>query len=242
MDYNIVIHDFEGPLDLLLHLIKKANIDIWEINVQEITEQYLDYIHAMEELNLDIASEYLVMAAELIELKSRMLLPNEPQENQEDEEETLTREGLIQKLLDYQQYKEILPKFKELQEERSAIYTKVQSDLREFNNGEVVLQGDVTLTNLLEAYAKFMERKAKEKPIKTKITKKEYDVKERERQIKTLLQEKKEVWFEDLFDRYEKGYVVVTFLAILEMAKEQELLLKQDYPLAKIYITLGDAV
>jgi len=242
MDYTVVIHDFEGPLDLLLHLVKKANLDIWEINVQEITEQYLTYIHTMEELNLDIASEYLVMAAELIELKSRMLLPVDTKEQDDFEEEVLTREGLIQKLLDYQHYKELVPKLKELQEERSTIYTKVQSDLREFNHGEIVLQEDITLSNLLEAYTKFIERKEKEKPIKTKITKKEYDVKEREHQIKELLKRKKEVCFEELFDRYEKSYIVVTFLAILELAKGQELYLKQDGPLTKIYLTLGDVL
>ena len=104
MDYSIKIDAFEGPLDLLLHLIKKANIDIYDINIEEITKQYLDYINKMEELNIDIASSYLVMAAELIELKSKLLLPN--QNNEENEEEENTKENLIQRLLNYERYKD----------------------------------------------------------------------------------------------------------------------------------------
>ena len=105
MDYSIKIDAFEGPLDLLLHLIKKTNIDIYDINIEEITKQYLDYINKMEELNIDIASSYLVMAAELIELKSKLLLPN--QNNEENEEEENTKENLIQRLLIYEKYKDI---------------------------------------------------------------------------------------------------------------------------------------
>ena len=105
MDYSIKIDAFEGPLDLLLHLIKKSNIDIYDINIEEITKQYLDYINKMEELNIDVASSYLVMAAELIELKSKLLLPN--QNNEENEEEENTKENLIQRLLNYEKYKDI---------------------------------------------------------------------------------------------------------------------------------------
>jgi len=238
--YQVKINEFEGPLDLLLHLIKKDNIDIYDINIKDITEQYLNYINEMEELNLNIASEYLVMAAELIELKSRMLLPNEDIE--EDEEEIKTKEKLINKLLDYQKYKEMVPKLKDLEEKRSNFYTKTQSDLREYNDGQMIIQGDITLSDLLEAYAKFLERKNKEKPLATKITKKEYDVKVREKQIKDVLRTKKKVKFEELFDVNEKSYIVVTFLAILELAKKQELYIKQSKPLDQIYLSLEGEV
>ena len=104
MDYKIEIPEFEGPLDLLLHLIKQANINIQDISIDEITKQYLKYIEMMEEMNLDVASEYLVMAAELIEMKSKMLLPRYEDEN--EEEEVDPREQLIHRLIEYQKYKE----------------------------------------------------------------------------------------------------------------------------------------
>ena len=98
MEYLIKIDDFEGPLDLLLHLVKESNIDINNINICEIANQYLDYIHKWEELNINIASEYLIMAATLMEIKSKSLLPSQPQEEEEPEEET--KETLIQKLIE----------------------------------------------------------------------------------------------------------------------------------------------
>ena len=98
LDYNIKINEFEGPLDLLLHLIKQSNIDIYDISITEITKDYLDYINKMQELNIDVASSYLVMASELMVIKSRSLLPTNNEETN-DEEEELTKEKLISKLL-----------------------------------------------------------------------------------------------------------------------------------------------
>ena len=97
MDYSVKIDSFEGPLDLLLHLIKKSNIDIYDISIDEITKSYLEYINKMEELNIDVASSYLVMAAELMEIKSKSLLPKV--EEEEEDEEEVSRENLINKLL-----------------------------------------------------------------------------------------------------------------------------------------------
>ena len=114
MDYKITIDQFEGPLDLLLHLIKESDIDICDISIVEITNQYLNYINAMESMNLDIASEYIVMAAELIEMKSLVLLPK-PEKIEDDYEED-PRQQLITKLLDYKQYKEMTSVFKNLEE------------------------------------------------------------------------------------------------------------------------------
>ena len=126
MDYTIKIDAFDGPLDLLLHLIKKSNIDIIDISISEITNQYLDYINKMEELNINVASTYLVMASELMEIKSKTLLPQKKEEdndNEEDEEE-VSREKLIQKLIEYQKYKMITEDFKELVQNRQQIYIK----------------------------------------------------------------------------------------------------------------------
>ena len=102
MDYLVKIDDFEGPLDLLLHLVKESNIDIYDININEITNQYLDYIHRWEELNIDIGSEYLVMAATLMEIKSKSLLPMEKLDDEEEDVCEDSRDGLIKKLVEYQ--------------------------------------------------------------------------------------------------------------------------------------------
>ena len=121
MDY-ISIDNFEGPLDLLLHLVKEANIDILDIKVEEITDKYLEYIKREEELNINIAASYLVMASELMYLKSKSLLPVVKKDDEEVEDEEITRENLINRLIEYKRYKEMTPVFKELEEERKKIY------------------------------------------------------------------------------------------------------------------------
>ena len=112
MEYSFKTMNFEGPLDLLLHLIKKADINIFEIKISEIVEEYLEYINDMKEINLNISSEYLTMAADLIEMKSRELLPN----NEEDEEEEDPKAKLINRLLEYQAYKDVCTELRSLEE------------------------------------------------------------------------------------------------------------------------------
>ncbi|HHX17066.1 MAG TPA: segregation/condensation protein A [Mollicutes bacterium] len=236
MEYKVKIDEFEGPLDLLLHLIKESNIDIWEIKISEITEQYLGYIRAMEELNLSIASEYLVMAAELIEIKSRSLLPTYSDEN-EDEYEEDPRENLIRRLIEYKHYKEITSTFKDLEQERSEIYTKVPSNIDEYKE-KTTYTSTQPISILLDAYNKMLERMEYQKPLNTKIASKELSVGERIIKIRNVLSTKEEVKFEELFDEWNRSYVVVTFLAILQMTKDQEVLIKQDSKLDNIYIKL----
>lgn len=237
MDYKITINDFEGPMDLLLHLIKKTDIDICDISVEQITKQYLDYINDMEKLDLDIASEYLIMAAELLEIKSSILLPKQNVDDDEYEEDP--RENLIRRLLEYKQYKEMTPEFKKLEEERRKLYSKEPSDLSEFKKEtEEIDLGDIGINDLLNAFNGFLERKKLEQPLNTKITKKEYSVSERSNQIKTLLKKKKKIDFEELFEELNRDYVIVTFLSILIMAKKQELIIKQEDNFDKISLSL----
>lgn len=237
MDYKIMINEFEGPMDLLLHLIKKSELNIYDISIEEITKQYLDYISAMEQLDLDIASEYLIMAAELIEIKSAMLLPK-PVVEDEDEYEEDPKEKLIARLLEYKKYKEMTSEFKQLEEMRKEIYTKEASDLNEYKQNDTVDLGDIDLNSLLDAFNKFLERKKLEEPLNTKVTKKEYSISERSSEIKNILKKKKKVDFEELFEQYNKDYVVVTFLSILTMAKKQELVITQENNFDKIIISL----
>lgn len=237
MDYKIMINEFEGPMDLLLHLIKKSDINICDISIEEITKQYLDYINEMEKLDLDIASEYLIMAAELIEIKSSILLPK--QEVNEDEYEEDPREKLIRRLIEYKQYKEKLPEFKQLEIDRKQMYSKEPSDLSNFKIIEENIDlGDIGINDLMEAFNKFLERKKLEQPLNTKITKKEYSVSERSTEIKNILKNKKKIEFEELFEEVNKDYIVVTFLSILTLAKKQELKITQDNNFSKIILSL----
>ena len=233
MHYEVKINEFEGPLDLLLHLIKKSNIDIYDISLEEITNQYLDYINSMKKLNLDIASEYLIMASELLEYKSKSLLPKKETEIDEYEEDP--KEELIKKLVDYKKYKEITSTFKELENIRSDIYTKTPSNISEYGEKEVN-SDNVTIDDLINAFKKFMDRKEFEKPIHTKITTKELSVSERMVGIRNILKSRKSVNFVDLFDNYNKSYVVVTFLSILEMSKNKEIVIIQDNNFSNIMI------
>ena len=140
MTYNFCINDFEGPLDLLLHLVKESKMDIYEINIRMIIEQYLEYIHSLKEKNIDIASEYLVMASELVHLKSKMLINKEETEEESDEYNINSEEELRERLIEYEKYKEITRSLSELEEKRSEVYTKIPENLKEFADiGFVIL-------------------------------------------------------------------------------------------------------
>ena len=223
MEANFVINDFEGPLDLLLHLIKTSKMDIYDIKIEEITAQYLDFINKMNELNLDVASEYLVMASELTLIKSKMLLPRQDEEEEEED----PRENLVNRLIEYQKYKDMIDEFKSLEKERKDIFTKDPMNLYEYSD-PIKNDGDITLDNLVEALNKFLQRKEDEKPLETKIARKEILVTDRTNEIRSLLKKKKKISFFDLFEIKTKEYVVVTFLSILEMAKKGELTITQE--------------
>ncbi len=234
MDYNIKIDAFEGPLDLLLHLIKEKNVDIYDISIEEITKSYLDYINKMEELNINVASSYLVMAAELMEIKSKSLLPKV--ENEElNEEEEVSRENLINKLVEYKKYKEMTEVFKELEINRNNIYIKPPENINNYVNNEIYNE-EIEIDKLVEAMKNFLNRKELEKPLKTKITNKEYSVKERKNSIRNIIRNKKRVEFTELFEEYNKSYIAVTFLSVLELAKEHELKISQDKNFDNIFI------
>ena len=233
---SITIDNFEGPLDLLLHLVKESNIDIFNIKVVEITDKYLEYINREKELNINISSSYLVMAAELMYLKSKSLLPSMNKE--EESEEEITREKLINKLLEYKKYKELTPTFKQLEEERRKIYIKGPENISTYKENNY--DGEATVDDLLSAFKKFLERKDLEKPLETTITSKEYSVRERKSGIRNILKTKKRAYLEELFEEYNRPYAVVTFLSVLEMVKEKDIIIKQDKNFDNILVELRD--
>ena len=212
MDYLIKIDEFEGPLDLLLHLVKESNIDIKDIKIIEITEQYVDYIHKMESLNIDVASEYLVMAATLMEIKSKSLLPDDKnKETDEDDDEEVSIKNIL---------------------------TKAPSKISEITEQKLVNDTDITVDDLTNAFLKYLERKNMERPITTRITNKEYSVRKRKSDIKEFLKTRNKVEFTELFDEYNKSYIIVTFMSILELAKEDDILIMQEGNFDKIIIEL----
>lgn len=238
MIHNFCINDFEGPLDLLLHLIRSSKMDIYDINIESITRQYLEFINNNKDLSMDDSSEYLVMAAELIHLKSKLLLNKDDDEDEESEFEFNSEEDLKMRLLEYEKIKGLTDSFKELEDKRSEFYTKLPSDLSEYKKEEVLNYGENDLDDLINAFELFLSRQKLNKPLNTKIMKKELSVKERTYQIRNILKEKRKCHFEELFEEFTKPYVVVTFLSILEMAKNNEILIKQDNNFGEISIEM----
>ncbi len=236
MKPKFIIKDFEGPLDLLLHLLKEAKMDIYDIKIVEITDQYMQFIYNMEELNIDVASEYLVMASELLNLKSRHLLNQEDEESEEDGIHSV--EELQARIIEYEKYKNITSDFKDLEEKRSEVYTKFPSLLSEYIEQDVEINTDISVNDLLDAFSLFLERQKLNKPLKTKIVKSEYNVEDRCKTIRKILKEKKKIDFTELFDIITKEYVVVTFLSILELAKKDEIKLQQDKNFGTIMIEM----
>ena len=235
---NFVIDDFEGPLDLLLHLIKESKMDIMNIEIEKITDQYMAFLEEQEKLNLEVASEYLVLASELLEIKSRLLLPREKLE--ESEEEIDPREELVNRLIEYQTYKEITKVLQEKESIRSEIYTKIPENINNYISEDIKITADVSLDDLVEAFKRFLERKKDARPLETKVTMNEITVSSRCYDIKRILREKGKVSFFELFPVVNKEYVIATFLAILEMAKLKELIIVQKDTFDDIVIEVAN--
>lgn len=227
MNYNI--NNFSGPLDLLLHLIKRKELDILKINILDIIEQYLQHIKEMEKLDLNIASEYLVMTAELIELKSRFLLPNQTEKEQEELEDS--KINLLNKIILYEQYKETSFKLKDLEEQRRLMYSKEPYVHSDFN-----YEVKEDINNLVKAFEFLLKRLDDEKPKTTMITKKEYSVSKRIIEIKCILDQKHKVVFSELFSNNNRVFLIVTFLSILDLSKGQYLNIKQEGNFQEIYL------
>jgi len=234
MDYEFKVNEFEGPLDLLLHLIKESKMDIFDIEIVSLTDQYLEYIEKIKNENLIIASSYLVMASELMYLKSRYLLPVEEKQPEEDDY-IEAKERLTKRLLEYQAYKNITPTLTKLEENRHNYYSKSMSSLEEYQTNQVKVKEDIDLNDLVKAFERFLIRKQKETPLLTKVTNKEISIEDRRDSIRKILNIRKKVEFFDLFEEFSKPYVVVTFLSILEMAKKKELWITQENNFDKIY-------
>lgn len=228
MNLELHLENFDGPLDLLLHLVKETKVDIYEINMSEIIETYLNYIESLQELNIDVGSEFLVMAASLIHLKSKMLIGKTEEEQETDDEFNIqSEEDLKNRIIEYEKYKNITKELQELEARRKEIFTKIPENLKEYKEKKELINDGLTIDDLLKALLKIEERLRYKKPLETRITKKEISVKEQIISIRNILKEKKKCCFEDLFSKATKDYIIATFLAILEMTKQKEIILEQ---------------
>lgn len=239
--YKVKIPVFEGPLALLMHLIEKNEVDIYDIPIAVITEQYLEYLDMAGEIDLELTSEFLVMACTLLTIKAKMLLPK-PKIANEEVEEVDPRQELIDKLLEYKEYKEKASSLKDLEEGQGKVYWRQIDEvqlLKEFPPPNPI--GNVTLEDLLEAFQNVLTRLEVENET-VSITREEVSLQDRISYIQTRLREKpRGLAFSDLFEKkISREKVVVTFLAVLELTRRGVIMVRQHCLFADIIIFSRD--
>lgn len=242
-EYEVKLDVFEGPLDLLLYLVTKAEVDIVNLPVAQITTQYCEYLDLMRELNIDIAADYLHMAATLTYLKAEELLP--PAEGQGlalPEEGIYNKEELIRQLLEYQKFKQAAGALKNFEAEQKSIFKRGTSETIEISHdesdGAAVDLGTLSLFDLLSAFKRVLERAQSEEEYRQTIQADNVKIDDRIEHVLSALADSAEVRFEDLFaDDLRKIVIVVTFMAILELVKMQEIVFRQEERFGPIVVT-----
>ncbi len=232
---NVRLDIFEGPLDLLLYLIRKEEIDIYDIPIARITEQYLHYLGMMRMLNLTFAGEFVAMAATLIFIKSRMLLP--PEERTEEEEEPIEdpRAELVMQLVEYKQFKEVAEDLEGMESKQQVTFQRHDPSVPLLEMVERPLS-DVSTFDLLSAFSVALERAAKKEAIH-EVPEEEVTVAERIQMILNRLRKEKEILFHSLFpEEASPVMIVVTFLALLELIRTKRAAAVQRRPFAEIRI------
>ncbi len=231
MEYIVTIDQFEGPMDLLLHMVKKADIEINEIKVSDITKQYINYIKEMENLSLEIASEYLIMAAILINIKSKKMLPLGVLDfgDEDDDFDIRSEADLKKRLIEYQAHKESVDHLRLLEEERCGMLSKTPTELELPKDFVPKLKEGTDVYDLLGAFNKVLARFQITKPVVATVQASKYSVEDRLTALKKYVTENKEFLFSSLF--YEvrsREYIVTTFFALLVLARIHMIDLKQD--------------
>lgn len=230
------INDFEGPLDLLLHLIKTSKMSIYDVDIKNIINDYLEFINNVDKSNLDDISIYLVYASELIHLKSRLLVNKNITTDDETSVSLFTsEENLKEKLREYEKYKAISISMKEKELLRKELFTSAPYSLKEYKVNKV-LEDNVSIEDLLDAFQQVNRRLNFNKPLSTRITKKELSVEDKIFEINIILEKNADVEFTELFTENTKAELVVTFLAILSMQKDNLLKIIQKDNFSEIIL------
>ena len=221
MSYKVKLEVFEGPLDLLLYLIKKNELDIYDIPIADITEQYLEYLELMRMLDLNIAGEFLVMAATLIHIKSKMLLPPDEKEMLPEDEED-PREELIRKLLEYKKFKEVAGVLQDLEGQRKKMFTR--STVADIESEDKFFEAN--LFDLITALTRVLKDVPKE--VFQEIVKDEFTVEQKVHDLLHMLVEKPVIYLTELFKNAKsKPEIIATFLAVLELIRLKEIVVVQ---------------
>ncbi|MEE3495864.1 MAG: segregation/condensation protein A [Butyrivibrio sp.] len=244
MSLEIKLQVFEGPLDLLMHLIDKNKIDIYDIPIVTITEQYMEYINAMQRDDMEVTSEFLVMAATLIDIKCKMLLPKEVNEDGEEED---PRAELVEKLLEYKMYKFMADELKDRQQEADLQWYRTRNIPKEVREYEAPIDfsdliGDATLSKLNSIFQELLKRQEdKVDPIRSRfgnIEKEEIDMDAKTLYIRAYIREHQRFSFRQLLEKqHSKTEIIVTFLVMLEEMKLGEIEIEQDETFGDIMIT-----
>lgn len=238
-EYEVRLELFEGPLDLLLYLVSKSEVEITAISVAQVTRQYLQYLDLIRELNIDVAAEYLHMAATLLRLKARELLPTDTQENLEaGDDDIYTREQLIQQLLEYKKYKEAAGTLKVFEAQQQGTFARgLRDEIPEAPEPQETGIGNVTIFDLLTAFKSILERASTEEPRHVVISD-DVRIDDRIEHVLSVVTERKEVAFEELFsDDVRRIALVATFMAILELIKMQQIQFRQEEQFGSIFVS-----
>ena len=232
--YKVKLEVFEGPLDLLLYLIKKDEVNIYDIPIARITDEYLEYIELMKMLDINIASEFIVMAATLMQIKSKMLLPVE-ERVPEEEEEVDPREELVRQLLEYKKFKEAAVQLEELELKRAEVFTRApEEDSFDNENGDEPFF-EASLFDLIAAFSEALKGVSKEEF--QEIIKDEFTVEEKVHEILQLLKQESRIFFSNLFHGAKnKLEIIARFLALLELIRLKLVLVRQHAEFGEIEI------
>ncbi|WP_125566225.1 segregation and condensation protein A [Companilactobacillus insicii] len=235
---KLVLTDFEGPIDLLLHLIKESKIDIYDIPISQITQQYIDYLNSMKVLELNIAGDYLVMASTLMSIKSKMLLPQAPDEIDDDFDMEDPREQLVSQLLTYQTFKQVSEYFAEKEQMRKLSFDKDMS-VPQIQLKQFLKPDSVALEDLATTYTDLLRQEKNRQP-QTEIIKNEVlSIEDAEENILNKLSTLKRMTFKSLLKLQDDIEEVVTdFMAILEMISKQQITATQDGLDGELFIEL----
>ncbi|MDD5155813.1 MAG: segregation/condensation protein A, partial [Candidatus Omnitrophica bacterium] len=224
----------EGPLDLLLYLVKKDHLNIYDIPIAEVTQQYMSYLELMKLLDLNIAGEFLVMAATLMQIKSKMLLPAEP--SQEVQEEEDPRAELVKRLLEYEKFKEIAENLRQMETGQQEVFKRPKTDAPAEKNIETETYFEASIFDLISAFSKALEDVPKE--VFYEVIKDEFTVEEKIHYILHLLLVKPALSISELFSTAKnKIEIVVNFLAILELIRMKEIVAFQKEQFQEIEIS-----
>lgn len=243
-EINVKIDAFEGPLDLLLHLIQRMELDIYDIPIAEVTSQYLVYIKTMKVLKLDVAGDYLIMAATLMAIKSKLLLPKQELAFDDEtleyfEEGQDPREALVEQLLEYQKYKEAAVVLKDKEEERNQYYTREPQNLEYLQHNMPLEPMEFTTDDLVLAFNKLLTKRLNKIPLQTRVMAEETTITEKMTFILSRLSlksQKEGLLFSSLFIEPTKKEMVATFMAMLELIKEKSIVFKQSKRYGDIFV------